>query len=254
MRARSRRRSGLPTAPIARREHPQQHLRDFAGILQADAYGGYSKIYDGGRVAEAVRWAHVRRKFVDLYELHQSPVAAQALERIGALYAIEQQIRGRPPDERRAVRSSTAVRSSMHQYTWLQQTLGTLSQKSATAKAIRYALSRWEALGRYCEDGRIEIDNNAAERALRCVALGRKKLLIRRQRRHKRDRAAAIYSLLGTAKLNGHDPEAFLRDVLARIGEHPILRIDELLPWNLQAPQQPPLAESDVKPQLSASA
>ena len=234
-------------------EHPQQHLRDFAGILQADAYGGYSKIYDGGRVAEAACWAHVRRKFVDLHELHQSPVAAQALERIGALYAIEQQIRGRPPDERRAVRQqhSRPVLDALH--TWLQQTLGTLSQKSATAKAIRYALSRWEALGRYCEDGRIEIDNNAAERALRCVALGRKNYLFAGSDAGG-DRAAAIYSLLGTAKLNGHDPEAFLRDVLARIGEHPILRIDELLPWNLQAPQQPPLAESDVKPQLSASA
>jgi len=183
-------------------EHPQQHLADFRGILQADGYAGFSKIYDGGRVLEAACWAHVRRKFVDLYELHQSPVAAQTLDRIGALYAVEEKIRGRRPYERCAMRQaySRPVLDAMK--AWMEQTLGTLSQKSATAKAIRYALGRWEALGRYCDDGRIEIDNNAAERSLRCVAIGRKNYLFMGSDAGGAS-AAAMYSLLGTAKLNG---------------------------------------------------
>ena len=236
-------------------EHPQRHLQDFAGIIQADGYAGYTKLYEGGRVLEAACWAHVRRKFVDLHELHQSPIAAQALERIGALYAIEQEVRGRSPDERHAVRQarSRPLLDALHG--WMQQTLATLSQKSATAKAIRYALSRWDALLRYCDDGRIEIDNNAAERALRCVALGRKNFLFAGSDAGG-ERAAAIYSLIGTAKLNGYDPEAFLREVLARIGEHPISRIDELLPWNLQAAQAPGVRslQSGAVPQFSVSA
>jgi len=235
-------------------EHPQRHLQDFAGIIQADGYAGYTKLYDGGRVLEAACWAHVRRKFVDLHELHRSPIAAQALERIGALYAVEQEILGRSADHRRVVRQmrSRPLLDSLH--VWMQQTLCSLSQKSATAKAIRYALSRWDALLRYCNDGRIEIDNNAAERALRCVALGRKNFLFAGSDAGG-ERAAAIYSLLGTVKLNGHDPEAFLREVLARIGEHPISRIDELLPWNLQAAGTCSQALSSGRtPQLSESA
>ncbi len=197
-------------------EHPQAHLHDFTGILQADGYAGFSKLYDSGRVTEAACWAHARRKFVDLHELHQSPVAAETLDRIGALYAVEAEIRGGSPDERRAVRQerSRPLLDALH--SWLEQTISTLSQKSATAKAIRYALSRWEALGRYCDDGRIEIDNNAAERALRCVALGRKNFLFAGSDAGG-DRAAAIYSLIGTAKLNAYNPEAFLREVLSRI-------------------------------------
>ncbi len=214
-------------------EHPQQHLHDFAGILQADGYAGFSKLYEAGRVTEAACWAHVRRKFVDLHELHKSPVAAQALDRIGALYAIEQEIRGRSPDARRAVRQEHSRPLLDALYAWFEQTLTTLSQKSATAKAIRYAVTRWDALIRYCDDGRIQIDNNAAERALRCVALGRKNFLFAGSDAGG-ERAAAIYSLLGSAKLHAHNPEAFLREVLARIGDHPISRIGELLPWNLQ--------------------
>jgi transposase len=227
----------------------QQHLQDFRGILQADGYAGFSKIYDGGRVLEAACWAHVRRKFVDLCELHQSPVAAQALDRIGALYAVEKNIRGRIPYERRAVRQaySRPVLNAMK--TWLEQTLATLSHKSATAKAIRYALGRWEALGRFCDDGRIEIDNNAAERSLRCVAVGRKNYLFAGSDAGG-DSAAAMYSLLGTAKLNGHNPEAFLREVLVRIADHPINRISELLPWHLQAAQTTALTGSDARPKL----
>jgi hypothetical protein len=227
-------------------EHPQRHLQDFDGILQADGYGGFSKLYDGGRVIEAACWAHVRRKFVDLHELHKSPVAAQALEQIGALYAVEREIRGRPPDERRAVRQERSRPLLGRLKVWFEQTLQTLSQKSATAKAIRYSLGRWEALGRFCDDGRVEIDNNAAERALRCVALGRKNFLFAGSDAGG-DRAAALYSLLGSAKLNGLNPEAFLRDVLARIADHPINRISELLPWNLRPTSALTAAEAPLE-------
>jgi len=234
-------------------EHPQGHLEEFTGILQADAYAGYSKIYDGGRVLEAACWAHVRRKFFDLHVPHQSPVAEQALEKIGALYSIEQEIRGRPPDERCAVRQERSRPLLDDLKAWLEQTLKTLSQKSATAKAIRYALDRWPALCRYCDDGRIEIDNNAAERSLRAVALGRKNFLFAGSDAGG-DRAAALYSLIGSAKLNGLDPEAFLREVLTRIADHPVNQIHELLPWNLNATLSNALTTNDVIAELPAPA
>jgi transposase len=238
-------------SPDRKGEHPQHHLEPFTGILQADGYAGFSKLYESGRIAEAACWAHVRRKFFDLFEANQSSLAALALERIAALYAIEEQIRGLPPDERRAVRQahSRPLLDALHG--WLQQTLATLSQKSAMAKAIRYALTRWVALGRYCDDGRIEIDNNAAERALRCVALGRKNYLFVGSDAGG-DRAAAIYSLLGTAKLNGRNPEAFLREVLTRIAEHPVNRIADLLPWNLPMSEPVHLAQSQTAAALPA--
>ncbi len=237
--------------PDRKGEHPQRHLENFTGILQADGYAGYSKIYDGGRVLEAACWAHVRRKFVDLHELHKSPVAAQALDRIAALYAIEREIRGRPPDERRAVRQARSRPLLDDLKVWLDQTLQTLSQKSATAKAIRYPLARWEALKRYCDDGRIEIDNNAAERSLRCVALGRKNFLFAGSDAGG-ERAAALYSLLGSAKLNGHNPEAFLCEVLTRIAEHPINRINDLLPWNRSTQSTNALTTTDETHELPA--
>ncbi len=236
-------------SPDRKGEHPQRHLEQFSGVLQADGYAGYSKLYDGGRVLEAACWAHVRRKFVDLHELHQSAPAAQMLDRIGALYAIENDIRGRPPNERCAVRQERSRPRLNDMKAWLETTLRTLSQKSALAQAIRYALTRWEALTRYCDDGRIEIDNNAAERALRCVALGRKNFLFAGSDAGG-ERAAAIYSLLGSAKLNGHNPEAFLRQVLARIADQPINRISELLPWNLNSAHANPISTSDAALQL----
>jgi transposase len=163
---------------------------------------------------------------------HKSPVAAEALERIGALYAIEKEIRGRSPEQRREVRNQQArpLLESLKQ--WLEATLCKLSRKSDTALAVRYALGRWEALLRYVDEGCIEIDNNAAERALRTVALGRKNYLFAGSDAGG-ERAAAIYSLIGTAKLNGIDPEAYLREVLSRAGDHPVNRIEELLPWNV---------------------
>jgi hypothetical protein len=234
-----------------RGEHPQQHLEDFDGILQADGYGGFTKLYDRGRVLEAACWAHVRRKFVDLHELHKSPIAAQMIERISALYAVEKSIRGFTPYDRCAVRQQYSRPLLDAMKIWLEQTLTTLSRKSETAKAIHYALRRWDALTRYCDNGRIEIDNNAAERALRCVALGRKNYLFMGSDAGGNS-AAAIYSLLGTAKLNGHNPEAFIREVLMRLADHPINRINELLPWHLQPADLDSLASAGTAPELSA--
>lgn len=219
-------------SPDRKGEHPAQHLKKFRGTLQADAYAGFNQLYEDGRIEPAACWAHVRRHFYDLEQAHSSPVAREALQRIGALYGIEEPIRGRPPDERRAVRQtqSKPLLDSLRQ--WLESTLEKLSRKSETTVAIRYALSRWNALTRYTEDGHIEIDNNAAERSLRGVALGRKNYLFAGSDAGG-ERAATIYSLIGSAKLNGLDPEAYLREVLTRIADHPINRIDDLLPWNL---------------------
>ena len=213
-------------------EHPERHLEKFRGTLQADAYAGFNQLYENGRIQQAACWAHVRRKFYDLEQAHASPVAREALVRIGALYGIEGTIRGKPPDERRAVRlaQSKPLLDSLRQ--WFEATLSKLSRKSETTVAIRYALSRWDALLRYIEDGDIEIDNNAAERSLRGVALGRKNYLFAGSDTGG-ERAAVIYSLIGSAKLTGLDPEAYLREVLTRIADYPINRIEELLPWNI---------------------
>lgn len=211
---------------------PRQHLSSFSGVLQADGYAGFQHLYEGGRIVEAVCWAHVRRKFYDIQVATGSATTTEAIERIGALYDVEREIRGKPADLRCLVRQARARPLAEELHRWLNQTLTKLSRKFDTAAAIRYALSRWRALTRYLDDGRIEIDNSAAERALRAVALGRKNFLFCGSDAGG-DRAAAIYSLLGTAKLNGLDPELYLCRVLEQIADHPINRISELLPWNL---------------------
>jgi hypothetical protein len=221
--------------------HPQAHLKQFAGVLQADGFAGFDGLYETGRIREAACWAHARRKFYDLHESTKSPVASEALDRIQALYAIEAKVRGRPPDERRAVRQAEAVPLLADLHAWLTATYVAASRKSALATAIAYALKRWEALTRYCDDGTIEIDNNAAERALRGPVLSRKNFLFAGSDAGG-ERAAAMYTLLKSAKLNGLDPEAYLRQVLERIAGHPINRIDELLPWNVRIDCATPIA------------
>lgn len=210
--------------------HPQQHLESFSGTLQADAYGGYQAIYESGRVTEAACWAHARRQFYELHAARPNALNTEALERIGALYRIEETIRGKPPDERRAYRQAHARPLLDEFHAWLRTMLATLSRKSDTSRAILYALNRWEAFTRYCDDGQLEIDNLPVERALRGVAIGRRNYLFAGADSGG-ERAAAIYSLIGTAKLNSLDPEAYLRFVLARIADHAINRINELTPW-----------------------
>ena len=219
-------------SPDRKGEHPEGHLKNYKGILQADGYAGFNRLYETGNIVEAACWAHVRRKFFDLHQAHRSPVAKEALERIGQLYGIEKEIRGLSPAERKELRQarSRPLLDSMH--AWLKAMMAKLSRKSDVSKAIHYALERWRALMLFTEDGRIEIDNNAAERALRAVALGRKNYLFAGSDAGG-ERAAAIYSLLGSAKLNGIDPEAYLTAVLRRIADHPVNRIQELLPWKL---------------------
>ena len=231
-------------SPDRKGKHPRRHLRDFAGALQADGYAGFNQLYEDGRIQEVACWAHVRRKFYDLHAAQASPIASEAIAHIGQLYEIEGRIRGRPPEERREVRQRRArpLVESLHE--WLQASLAKLSKKSDTAAAVKYALGRWQALVHYCDDGRLEIDNNAAERALRAVALGRKNYLFAGADTGG-DRAAAIYSLIGSAKLNGLDPQGYLREVLTRIADHPINRIEELLPWNVAANLQPETHEAE---------
>jgi transposase len=214
-----------------RGEHPRQHLKNFTGALQADAYAGFHHLY-GNHIYEAACWAHARRKFHDIHLAHASPTTTEALARIGALYAIEDEIRGKPADLRLSVRQARARPLLDDLRKWMEKALRSLSSKSETAAAIRYAISRWRALTRYTEDGLLEIDNSAAERALRAVALGRKNFLFAGSD-HGGERAAAMYTLIGSAKLNGLDPELYLRTVLAQIADHPISHIQDLLPWNM---------------------
>jgi transposase len=223
-------------SPDRKGEHPKAHLAGFKGILQADGYAGYAGLYQQG-VSEAACMAHVRRKFFDIHAETKSPQSHEALRRIAAIYAIEASIRVEPADIRLKVRTERSAPLFAEFRTWLDTTLSRVSGKSEMAKAIRYALVRWDALTLVLRDGRACIDNNAAERSMRPMTLGRKNWLFAGSDSGG-ERAAAIYTLTESAKLNGLDPEDYLRKVLERIADHPVKRVHELLPWNLDGVRQ----------------
>ena len=234
-----------------RGEHPRAHLASWAGILQADAYGGYGELYRDGRqpgpILEAGCFAHARRKFFELADVVRAakrksrgeqtgliyPIALETVQKLDALFDIERAANGKSIAERLAMRQELSVPLMADLHVWLHAQLARLSRNHDLAKAINYMLRRWDAFTRFLDDGRVCITNNAAERALRCVALGRKSWLFCGSDRGGQ-RAAVMYSLIGTAKLGDVDPQAWLADVLARIAAHPAQRLDELLPWNLR--------------------
>jgi len=220
-------------SPDRRAERPAAHLGRFKGILQVDGYAGFEQLTAGGIVLAAC-WAHTRRKFYDVHQATGSPIAAEALRRIGEFYAIEATIRGRPADERRHIRSTQAKPLVDALKLWLETELHRVPPRSGLAEAIRYALVRWTALCRFLEDGRVELDTNTVERAIRPIALGRKNHLFAGSDGGA-DRWAIVCSLIATAKLNDREPYAYLKDVLDRMTNgHPASRLDDLLPWNWQ--------------------
>src|SRR6202163_1979269 len=230
-------------------EHPQAHLAQYTGILQADAYDGYGKLYESGRtpgpIVEAACWVHARRPFFAMADIEEnvrrkaagkkeialSPIAIEIVRRIDALFEIERSINGKSAEERLAVRQmlSRPLVDDLHVY--MRAQVARLARGHDLAKAIKYILKRWAGFTLFLEDGRVCLSNNAAERGLRGIALGRKSWLFCGSDRGGQ-RAAAMYSLIVTAKMNGVDPQAWLTDVLSRIAAHPAHRLDELLPWN----------------------
>jgi transposase len=233
-----------------RQEHPTRHLQSFTGILQADAYSGYNELYDASRaqgpITPALCWAHARRQFFELADIAAnarrdknaaaiSPIALEAVKRIDALFDIERGINGQIAEERLRVRKEQSAPPLTALEAWLREQRARLSNSSSVAKPIDYMLRRWDRFARFIDDGRICLTNNAAERALRGFALGRKSWLFAGSDRGA-DRAAVMATLIMTAKLNDVDPQAWLADVLARINDHPVHKLDELLPWNWQKP------------------
>ena len=248
---------GGPAPPAAmfyysrdrRGEHPRQHLARFSGIFQADAFDGYRQLYAPGRspgpIVEAACWVHARRPFFIMADLDEnarrraagkkeiplSPIAIEVVRRIDALFEIERPINGKPPDERREVRQAQSKPLVDELLVYMRKQRAKLSRGHDLAKAIDYILKRQDAFTLFLDEGRVCLSNNAAERALRGIALGRKSWLFCGSDRGGQ-RAAAMYSLIISAKMNGVDPQAWLTDVLARIAAHPAHRLDELLPWN----------------------
>ena len=220
-------------APDRTSERPIEHLSGFKGVLQVDGYGGYRRLAEKNEVSLAFCWSHVRRGFYELAAAGSAPIAAEALARIQGIYAVEAEIRGRPADERRAERQAKSGPILVALEPWLRSKLELVSKKSKLAEAIRYALSRWEGLTRFVGDGRIEIDSNVVERAIRPLALGRKNHLFAGSDGGA-EHWAVLASLIETCKLNGVDPQSYLADVISRIVQgHPQSDIDQLLPWNL---------------------
>jgi transposase len=218
-------------------QHPADHMAGFSGFLQADGYAGFEALYDIGRtsITEVACWAHCRRKFFDVWQATKSPVAKEALDRIAAIYVIETKAQFAPIAERVEHRKETGPLLDAF-FAWANATVVKLSAKSALAEAFRYTIKRRKALSRFVTDGRLEADNNIAENAMRGIALGRKNYLFCGSDTGG-DRAASIYTLVQTAKLNGVNPEAYLKDILTKIADgHPINRIDELTPWRVFPP------------------
>jgi transposase len=225
--------------------HPERHLSHYGGILQADAYAGFAGLYEPGRepapIAEAACWAHARRKFFVLADIASlarnrkptlvSPIALEAVKKFDAVFAHERAINGQSAEQRRAYRREHVAPLVEDLHAWMQTERTRLSRHADPARAMDYMLKRWDAFTRFLDDGRICISNNAAERALRGIALGRKAWLFAGSERGG-ERAAMMYTLIQTAKLNDIDPQAWLADVLARLPDHPVTRLDELLPWN----------------------
>jgi len=215
--------------------HPDAHLATYAGLMQADAYAGFNRLYEAGRkpgpIIEAMCWAHARRKFFDLARLNKAPIAIEAVERIDALFTIERDINGKPPPQRQCARNAHSRPLVTDLETWLRKQRAKLSAKNEVANAIAYSLNQWRGLTRFLDDGHLCMSNNAAERALRCIAVGRHNWTFAGSDEGGR-RATAIYTLIETAKLNNVDPRAWLADVLARLPDHPAKRIGDLLPWN----------------------
>jgi transposase len=218
-------------APDRKSERPIEHLIGFKGVLQVDGYGGYRALAERGEVILAFCWAHVRRRFYELAASGPAPIASEALTRIADLYAVEKEIRGRNAAERRAVRQEKSKPILDELEPWLRAKLELISQKTKLAEAIRYALSRWQGLTCFVDDGRIEIDSNAVERAIRPIALNRKNALFAGSDGGG-EHWAIVASLIETCKLNGIDPQVYLADVIAKIvNGHPNSKIDDLLPW-----------------------
>jgi transposase len=224
-------------APDRKAERPITHLAGFKGTLQVDGYGGYRALAERGDVQLAFCWSHVRRRFYELAAAGPAPIASEALERIAGLYATEKEIRGRSADERLVVRQERSRPIIEDLEPWLRAKLALISQKTKLAEAIRYALSRWDGLTRFLDDGRIEIDSNVVERSIRPIALNRKNALFAGSDGGA-EHWAVIASLIETCKLNTIDPYAYLSDVISRIvNGHPNSRINELLPWAYPAVQ-----------------
>lgn len=223
-------------APDWKEEHVHEHLKRTRGILQADGYKGYAKLYDPepdgtARFREAACWAHLRRDFHDIWAATKSEIAREALDRIGALYDIEREITGQSADLRLAARRKHSRPKVEAFFSWSEKQLGRIPGKGDLAKAFRYGLSRVPGFTLFLEDGRVAIDNNVAERALRPIGIGRKNWLFAGADTGAETLARAM-TVIETAKMNGLDPQAYLTDILSRINDHKINRLDELLPWN----------------------
>jgi len=218
-------------SPDRKGMRPREYLKNYKGFLHADGYTGYEQLYSSSRITEVACMAHVRRKFFDIHKATNSPVAGEAVVRIAALYEVEKRARGKPPDERRRLRQADAKPLFEDLFEWLNKTLPSIPGRGELAKAIRYAITRMKRLKIYLKDGRLELDNNIAERSVRGIAVGKKNYLFAGSDSGG-ERAAVMYTLMETAKLNKIEPQIWLSHVIQNIADHPMKKIDDFLPWN----------------------